>query len=55
MERKFEFEKETKNTIRFSEIDEGEGLMIGSIYIQKDILDDIGWTGEDIVVTVKLA
>ena len=31
----FEFEKETKNTIRFAEVDEGDGLKVGTLYLQK--------------------
>ena len=54
MERRFMFEKETKNTVRFEEIDEGEGLMIGNLYVQKDALDEMGWNGEELVVTIDI-
>ena len=38
---RFEFERETKNTIRFNEIDEGCGTCIGTLYVQKDALDEL--------------
>ena len=41
----FEMEKATKNTIRFSEVLESElaAPKIGSIYIPKSTLGEIGW------------
>jgi hypothetical protein len=33
--RDFEFEKETKNTIRYAEIAKGEPPVIGTLYVQK--------------------
>ena len=38
----FEFEKETKNTIRFAEVDEGDGLKVGTLYLQKSALKSLG-------------
>jgi hypothetical protein len=35
IERTFDMEKETKNTIRYSEVAEGQPPIIGTIYIQK--------------------
>lgn len=35
IERVFELEKETKNTIRYAEVAEGQPPAIGTIYIQK--------------------
>jgi hypothetical protein len=35
LERTFEVEKETKNTIRYTEIAEGQPPVIGTIYVQK--------------------
>ena len=35
IERVFEIEKETKNTIRYSEVAEGQPPIIGTIYVQK--------------------
>lgn len=33
---KFEFEKETKNSVRFKEVpDEGQPPIVGSLYVQK--------------------
>jgi hypothetical protein len=47
----FEFEKETKNTVRFKET--SKVPRIGTIYIQKSALD--GANIKEIVVTVKWA
>ena len=33
-------EKETKNTIRYQEVKEGEDIVIGPLYIQKSFLSD---------------
>lgn len=35
LERMFEVEKETKNTIRYAEVGEGQPPVIGTIYVQK--------------------
>ncbi len=35
IERAFEFEKETKNTLRYSEVAEGQPPVIGTLYVQK--------------------
>lgn len=35
LERVFELEKETKNTIRYAEVAEGQPPVIGTIYVQK--------------------
>ena len=35
LERVFQVEKETKNTIRYSEVAEGQPPVIGTIYVQK--------------------
>lgn len=44
MKIEFTKEKETKNTIRFMEItDEGEAV-VGTIYIPKTTLKEIGWS-----------
>ena len=41
MEIMFEFEKETKNTIKFNEVPvEGNDPVIGSLYVQKSALAD---------------
>lgn len=46
---KFELEKVTKNTIRFAEVLESEldAPKIGSIYIPKSTLGEIGWKEGD--------
>ena len=41
IERVFEIEKETKNTIRYSEVAEGQPPVIGTIYVQKWALTGI--------------
>jgi hypothetical protein len=35
IERDFELEKETKNTIRYAEVAEGQPPIIGTLYVQK--------------------
>lgn len=35
IERVFEFEKETKNTIRYAEVGDGQPPVIGTLYVQK--------------------
>jgi hypothetical protein len=45
----FEFEKETKNTIRFAEVDEGDGLKVGTLYLQKSALKSLGYQNGDII------
>jgi len=35
VERNFEMEKETKNTIRYTEVAEGQPPIIGTVYVQK--------------------
>lgn len=35
LERFFELEKETKNTIRYAEVAEGQPPVIGTVYVQK--------------------
>ena len=37
---KFEFEKETKNTLRYREVNEDGPTIVGLIYIQKWVLKD---------------
>ncbi|MGA2066427.1 MAG: hypothetical protein ABSG86_15740 [Thermoguttaceae bacterium] len=35
IERPFTFEKETKNTLRYTEVAEGQPPVVGTLYIQK--------------------
>jgi hypothetical protein len=35
IERSFEIEKETKNTLRYAEVSEGQPPVVGTLYIQK--------------------
>ena len=35
IERDFEYEKDTKNTIRYTEVAEGQPPIIGTLYVQK--------------------
>lgn len=51
----FEFEKETKHTIRFKEADIGplDSAKIGTLYVPKASLKEIGYTeGAQLEVTV---
>ena len=41
LERVFEVEKETKNTVRYAEVSEGQPPVIGTIYVQKWALTGI--------------
>lgn len=52
----FEMEKATKNTIRFSEVLESElsAPKIGSIYIPKSTLGEIGWKDETQKVVLEV-
>ena len=57
MEITFEMEKVTKNTVRFAEVLESDfaAPKIGSIYIPKSTLGELGWDGESkIKVEVKV-
>lgn len=50
---KFEFDKETKNTVRFTEIETG---IIGTIYVSKYYLDDnFDCDYEDIILDITIA
>ncbi|MCC8047326.1 MAG: hypothetical protein LIP12_17870 [Clostridiales bacterium] len=54
----FETEKETRNTIRFTEVDRDALLMpkIGTIYVPKATLDEVGWkSGMRLVVSLEAA
>ncbi|MGD0897935.1 MAG: hypothetical protein ABR915_08860 [Thermoguttaceae bacterium] len=35
IERAFEIEKETKNTLRYAEVAEGQPPVVGTLYVQK--------------------
>lgn len=51
MKLEFVFEKETKNTIRFQELCEvDEDPVIGTLYIQKDALEEMNFDIEDTIV-----
>jgi hypothetical protein len=52
----FEFEKETKNTIRFKEVLEGplDAPNIGTLYVPKQTLKQIGYKeGSKLIVELK--
>ena len=53
---KFEMEKATKNTIRFAEIlaSELDAPKIGSIYIPKATLGELGWKEGD-TLTIEIS
>ena len=57
MEATFKMEKATKNTIRFEEVLESEfsAPKVGSIYIPKSTLGEIGWKeGNDLVISIEV-
>lgn len=43
MERLFEFDKETKNTVRFQEVPVDGKVLIGPVYVQKEGLKEISY------------
>lgn len=49
MKRTFEFEKETKNTVRFQEVPEDGKILIGPIYVQKEGLKELGYTDGQVI------
>ena len=50
LERVFKVEKETKNTVRYAEVTEGQPPVIGTIYVQKWALSG---TPESVKVTLE--
>ena len=49
----FEFEKETKNTVRFKEVTDQDRATVGTLYVLKSKLQEIGWSeGKQLVVTL---
>ena len=53
----FEYEKDCKHSIRFKEVveDRFTTAMIGTLYVRKDLLANIGWrANEQLVVTVEI-
>lgn len=54
---KFCMEKSTKNTVKFAESVENEWIpeKIGSLYVPKSTLMELGYTGGDIYVSLSLA
>ena len=58
MEIKFEFEKDTKNCIRFKEVLDGplDVPVIGTLYVQKNALKVIEYTeGNRLSITLAIA
>ncbi len=52
MDLKFVFEKETKGAVRFKE--QSDKLIVGTIYIKKEALPELGLTAKDnIVVSIS--
>jgi hypothetical protein len=53
---KFVRERETKNTVRFAEVPrdpkQPEALVVGTLYVQKAALDEIG-TPDNLTVTIQ--
>ena len=57
MQVEFEFEKETKRTIRFTEVsnDISDEPVCGTMYIQKHALDEMDYDGEsNIIVNIEV-
>ena len=56
MKVRFEVEKETKNTIRFKEVQNASGpLVIGTLYVQKQALREINYLpNHGLVVTLEV-
>jgi hypothetical protein len=52
IEREFEIEKETKNTIRYTEVAAGQPPVIGTLYIQKWALQG---SPKKLKVTIEVA
>ena len=54
MEIMFEFEKETKNTVKFDEVTEnGSDPIIGSLYVQKSALVDKSTDSLSLILNLK--
>jgi hypothetical protein len=53
----FEPERETKRTWRFKEIveDKLDEEKIGTIYIQKRTLRELGWNGKNLIIRLELS
>lgn len=53
---RFETERATKNTIRFNEIlDDHDEIYIGSVYVQKSTLEDMGYEyGDHLELEVRI-
>lgn len=49
----FQFERETKNTRRYSEVAEDGEAVVGTLYVQKSALDGLG--DGDLTVTITPA
>ena len=54
---KFVAEKTTKNTVKFAEVTENEWVpeKIGSLYVPKYTLAELGYTGGEIYVSLSIA
>lgn len=54
---KFKMEKPTKNTCKFAEVVANEWIpeKIGSLYVPKSTLAELGYTGGDIYVSLSIA
>jgi len=49
---RFEKDKETPGTVRYAEVTEEERGKIGTLYIRKDVVEELG-LGDAVSVTVK--
>lgn len=53
---RFEQEKVTKNTVRFTEVADGmDTAAIGTLYVQKHVLKELGYQeGQQIIITLEV-
>ncbi|MCL2337691.1 MAG: hypothetical protein FWC60_09750 [Firmicutes bacterium] len=52
----FEFERETKNTVRFQEIHGAQELpIVGTLYVRKDTLSTLGYTSDRDILKVNIS
>ena len=47
-------EKDTKNKVRFEEVvEDGATPVTGTLYVDKEVLSEAGFDGENLVVTIS--
>lgn len=48
----FQVEKETKNTVRFKEVNPPEHQVIGTLYVQKSVIQEMG-NPKELTLTIE--